>query len=32
MVDAASVKMAEHLLAKVEQIDRRGGDRSATTA
>ena len=26
MVDAASIKMAEHLLAKVAQIDRRGGD------
>jgi malyl-CoA/(S)-citramalyl-CoA lyase len=32
MVDAASVKMAEHLLAKVEQIGRRGEDRSARTA
>jgi malyl-CoA/(S)-citramalyl-CoA lyase len=30
MVDAASVKMAEHLLAKMAQIDRRGEGRSPT--
>ncbi|HEU0318653.1 MAG TPA: CoA ester lyase, partial [Solirubrobacteraceae bacterium] len=31
MVDAASVKMAEHLLAKVAQIHGQGGDRSPTS-
>ncbi len=30
MVDAASVKMAEHLLAKMDQIDRQGENRSPT--
>jgi malyl-CoA/(S)-citramalyl-CoA lyase len=32
MVDAASIKMAEHLLAKVAQIDGRGGGRSPAPA
>ena len=32
MIDAASIKMAEHLLAKVAQIDARGGERSASDA